>query len=137
MVGGCDKPPELPPVPKISSAGVNQSLINATSDTLVISFNYEDGDGDLGDEDITNAWIIDSRTSLPLGWKIPVLNSTGVPQAISGTIWFTLAPGTGIECQPDPPGRTHDTVSYEIYVRDQAGHESNHIFTEDIFLECQ
>lgn len=137
IVAGCGTPPDLSPIPSISSPGVNQPVINVKTDTLFLSFNYEDGDGDLGGDDTANGWIIDSRTGIPLGYKIPQLNSTEVPQAISGTIWFTLAPNTGIECDLSPPGRTHDTVSYEIYVRDRAGHESNHIFTQDIYLECQ
>jgi hypothetical protein len=138
MAAGCKKPPTLPEEPRITYNEVNKNQLVAGEDTLIVQIDFEDGDGDLGIPSGTpgvNAYLVDSRTGFPFTYVIPKLNSSGDDQAISGSIWFTLDPFV-ISCNPLPPDRTLDTFSFEIYIVDQKGNESNHVVTEDIYLQC-
>lgn len=135
LIGSCKKPPQLPPEPKILDVGFDKMQITA-GEELVVGIDFEDGDGDLGEEDTSsasNAYLIDSRYGFTYPYKIPVLNTSGVPQAISGTVWIKHP----MSCDPVPPNRTLDTVSFEVYVVDRAGNESNHFQTEEVIIECQ
>lgn len=70
----------------------------------------------------------------------------GTTNGISGEITFRLLTTccvfpewvTDVQSPCDPSMQYPvDTLRYEIYIRDRAGHESNRIETEDIYLLCQ
>ena len=49
ILAGCEEPPRLPPEPRISFNALDYSIDPATfRDTIVLTINFEDGDGDLG-----------------------------------------------------------------------------------------
>ena len=117
---------------------MNKTEVTAFKDTLIVRIDYEDGDGDIGPMggDVTdNAFLIDSRTNFPFGFTIPELNTTGVPQAISGSVWFKFSPNV-VVCSPVPPGRLRDTFNFEIHIMDKKGNESNRIVTDDVIVLC-
>lgn len=135
-MGGCITPPEYDIVPEITFQTIDKTNAKAGEDSLIVSFTFTDGDGDLGVSDTQstiNAWLIDNRTNFPYTYQIPFIPQKGTSNAISGTIHITVSPLT-ISCRPDHPIR--DTLSYSIYIRDRAEHKSNVITTPDIYLKC-
>ena len=48
LIWGCLKAPPFPDQPSIKFKSINKNLIKYCVDTLVITFEFQDGDGDLG-----------------------------------------------------------------------------------------
>lgn len=136
LAATCINPPEYSEIPEISDASVDKTLAVPGQDSIIVEFKFQDGDGDLGNEErdsTINAYLIDRRTNFPYNYQIPYISQRGNNRAISGTIWVTVDPFT-FSCRPNRPDR--DTLSYEIYIVDRAGNESNRLVTSDIILDC-
>lgn len=147
----CVQPPDYPEEPVLEYIGFNKLTVPQgggflESDTLELRIGFTDGDGDLGNEDGTvDIYITDSRDSFSEKRKLPVIPEQGVGNGISGEIrlrfpnepfnlcciYPDLTPG----CQPNPDFPT-DSLSYEVYIIDRAGNQSNIIQTETITLRC-
>jgi len=145
LLFACTNPPEYPLEPiieyeRITKNTLNQSAFNADSTLLTISFT--DGDGDIGNEDSISIFIIDNRIDFEQpGYKIPFIGEQGVGKGISGEISFVLPTSCCIYADGSPPCRPSttqllDTLTYDIYIIDRAGNESNRVTTEPIFLRC-
>ena len=131
----CITPQEFPPEPFLDNAQVSDTLITAGLDSLVVSFDFQDGDGDLGNkknDTLFNIFLVDNRTGFEYPYQMPVLGKRD--QAIKGTVWVTID-AFNVNCRPFNDGR--DTFRYQIYVIDRAGHKSNIIFTPEVILICQ
>lgn len=132
---GCINPQEYPVEPEISNATVSDSIIQEGIDSLVVSFEFQDGDGDLGNkkgDTITNIFFIDQRTGFEYTYQMPVIGDR--EQSVDGTVWVTLDP-YNITCRPFNDGR--DTVGYDIYVVDRAENRSNMISTPKVIIQCE
>lgn len=132
----CTKLPEYSTIPQIELEEVSSYEVLEGSDSVVITVRFTDGDGNIGaqeNEQAENAFFLDSRFRLPISlYKIPYVEPAGRLKAVSGTIQFTLQP---LSCRPDQVGT--DTFSYEIYILDRDGNQSNSIFTEIFQIQCQ
>jgi hypothetical protein len=147
----CVQPPDYPETPVLEYIGFNKLTVAQGggvlgNDTLVLTIGFTDGDGDLGYEDGTvDIYITDSRDSFSEVRKLPVIPEQGVGNGISGEICLVfpnepfnicciypdLTPG----CQPNEDFPT-DSLSYEVYIIDRAGNQSNIIRTETVTLLC-
>ncbi len=154
LSAGCSKPPVYPAEPVIEYVGVNQTTIRQSSgtsdqlDTLIISFSFTDGDGDLGSPDSINVFLTDNRDGFSHPFKINRIPQLGAGNGIMGQIDIKLTnspdtkyfcctyPNTNLTCIPNPQYPT-DTMSYSIQLRDRAGNLSNIITTEPIILLCE
>lgn len=156
LSSGCLRPPDYPDEPVIEYVGMNTTIVpqgslNAPSSELTITIGYTDGDGDVGalsrDTFTNNIIYIDNRDGVELTASVPFIPDLGSVNGISGTISFTLTnENRGICCTFEdkdgelpctPSSRfTTDTLIYTIFVRDQAGNESNRIETEPIVILC-
>ncbi len=147
MLFSCANPPDYPLEPviaykSISTNTINQSAIRADSALITISFT--DGDGDLGREgmDSVDIFIVDNRIDfLQPGFVIPFIGQQGVGKGISGEISFVAPPNCCIYENGLPPCQAStefpiDTVTYDIYIMDRAGNESNRVTTEPIYIRC-
>lgn len=149
----CVKPPDYPNEPVIEFAGLSKNVMRQSRlgpDTVWVSFNFTDGDGDLGSRDsMPNIFIEDGRDSFgKTPYSIPYIEPQGAGNGISGTITISL-PTTcclypdinGIKFPPCDTSKNApqnlDTVFYRIYITDRAGHVSNTITTEPITLICR
>jgi len=149
VIFSCTKPPDYPiePVIKFERFSRNTMLQgDSNNDSLVITFSFTDGDGDLGYSDsIPDIFVTDARIPYPLDpFKLPVVPVQGVGNGISGEIsilvyntccLFDAFPA----CSTDPAAiaeKPIDTLTFEIYIKDRAGHESNRILTDNIYLQC-
>ena len=129
-------------VSKIPQIGLmaSTSAITVNIDTCFIEFSIVDGDGDIGSSNNSDTSSViyykDSRfdsagftyTQFP-----PIDESIEDPKkGITGTCTYYPIP------EPVPRdslhGVTGDTLTYEIYITDRAGHQSNHIITHPIII---
>ncbi|MBP7273929.1 MAG: hypothetical protein KA974_08805 [Saprospiraceae bacterium] len=145
---GCLKPPDYPDEPVITFVGLSKNTLKQDyllTDSLLLSFSFTDGDGDLGFEtsDTSKSVVlIDSRDGqLANSYKLPFIPQQGASNGISGTVTLTVFTtccyfsNGQIPCEPSTQQPT-DTLVYELYVKDRAGHISNKISTSSIIVFC-
>jgi len=127
-------------------------------DSIKIVFEFTDGDGDLGLEDgdtvnnifyldstnlcrvddpnqypvNVNVFITDIRTGCIRTYSMPYITPEGIIKAISGDMSILL---NSFICRKEIP-RVYDTLSYEVQIVDRAGHFSNVIQTQNIYIKC-
>lgn len=141
---GCVEPPDYPIEPVIAFVEMNKTQIvaqtipenaNRNLDTLIITFSFTDGDGDLGksEGDTTyNVFLIDSRLgNAGESFQIKTIPQAGVTNGISGEMTVKIPK---IFCFPNSAPR--DKMTYSIQILDNAGHYSNIIQTPEIELIC-
>lgn len=152
----CTQPPDYPIEPVIQYERVTKNTMiqgDGTEDQTWITISFTDGDGDLGffkqgsTQVETDLFIRDLRlNAVTEKFTIPFVPELGAANGISGEINFRLYTTCCIfpewvTGQPAPcdtsPEYPMDTVQYEIYIKDRAGHESNRVVTEPIYLICQ
>lgn len=120
-----------------------QSMSQNGQDSLVLTLAYTDGDGDIGSDATDNIFVRDSRNNLILAsYRFP--NEVerkegeyrkGELQLIINSACCIYNDTSYVACFPNA-NQTADTMRYLIEVVDQAGHSSNIIESESIYLEC-
>ncbi len=147
----CTKPPDYPIEPVITFERLSrQSMIQGSlnNDSIIVTISFTDGDGDLGsDETGFDIYVKDTRLDLapPTEFKLPKVPEQGAGNGISGEISILVFTTCCIfpDASNPPPACSSSTefpsesVSYEIYIKDRAGHESNRIITDPVTLLCQ
>lgn len=149
---GCFKEPNFSMSPEISFADIDKNVVldiftGATKDSLIISINFQDGDGDLGlteqekadaqaNNDFnylvkplrkTNGTFQYFTPAEPLSGYFPSLKSETKPGAIEGVLSY----GVDFFHAFTPK---YDTLKFEIQIKDRAGNMSNIIETDEIVL---
>ena len=145
----CVSPPDYPIEPQIEFKSLSKSKMRqgqlGNEDSLFLAFTFTDGDGDIGSSgknsnDSVNIFFIDKRNNQPSErFRIPYVPEQGAGNGISGEVrvlLFTTCCNVLPPCEPSTT-KPIDTLVYEIYIKDRAGHESNRIKTAPIFLECK
>jgi hypothetical protein len=145
----CVDAPNYPDEPFIEFASLSKTTMKQTplgTDSILISFNFTDGDGDLGSQNgEPNIFIKDGRDGFNKPpYQIPYIEKSGAGNGISGVISI-LVPNTccfhigsmqdTTACQYVPI--SFDTLTYLISIKDRAGNESNQIETPPIGLICK
>ena len=126
-------------IPQISLIGFYPAdSMRVNLDTCYIYFSLTDGDGDIGNSSTSVIYYRDSRYASDsfLTASFPAIDPTieNPIYGLQGTCIFIPEP------QPVPrPDSVHtatqrDTLSYELYITDRAGHKSNHIFTHQLYI---
>ncbi len=116
------------PHPVISQVFINQTSFKQFTDTVVISFDYRDGDGDLGFEsaDSLSVEIRDIRFAKPDYYHLRPLSPAGSKIAISGKINVSLKNvfllGGGVT----------ESTQFQIRIKDRAQHWSNTLVTKSV-----
>lgn len=141
----CKKTQKYSSVPRINYRGITTNTVTSGSsaDFVQISFNYTDGEGDFGyDQQGGNydIYFLDRRVKdsanfsglyLPQNFRNEI-KSRDLENGISGVITFQLDANRFLITRPSRPNG--DTTNFEIYIKDLAGHESNRITTDDIYI---
>lgn len=144
----CISPPYFPDEPVIEFDSLSKTTMKQTplgSDSILIKFNFTDGDGDLGSNGEPNIFIIDGRDGFNKPpYQIPYIEKLGAGNGISGTIAILVPNTCCIHISPDQDTSacqyvpiSYDTLTYLISIKDRAGHESNQIETPPIGLICK
>jgi hypothetical protein len=131
LSAGCKKdPPEFPVEPTISFVNYGPMQVQEFQDSVAFSIAYEDGDGDLGDAGTgdNNLFLVDKRIPLTYGYRLRDLVPGSASASIKGVVNFTL-PNTVIV-----GSGTQESATFEVYLKDQAGHESNRLVTNAITI---
>lgn len=118
------------PKPVISKITLNQTSFKQFTDTVVISFDYADGDGDLGfdNADSLSLEIKDVRFAKADYYHLRPLAPAGTQVNIHGTIKVTLKNvfllGAG----------TSETTKFQLRIKDRMQHWSNTLETKTITI---
>ena len=141
----CLDAPDFPDKPEIEFISISKTMLLQGSfgeDTTEVAIMFTDGDGDLGSNDELNVFFIDQRDSFEAyQYRIPFIPEEGAANGISGEIYIDLLTSCCIyesglpPCEPSDDKPT-DTVVYEVYIKDRAGHESNKLELPPITLIC-
>lgn len=111
-------------------------------DSLLLELEFEDHDGDIGDDVSQTLFISDSRTdSLLATYLVPRISTSDRLRRAKGSISVVVYSACckysdGTSCYPNPNSPT-DTVRYKVQLQDRAGNLSNSISSDRINLTCQ
>ena len=148
----CSKAPEYPLEPQItfnrmSKTRMLQSLGNKYRDSLALTINFTDGDGDLGTPENqgvrpADAFVIDAVSGDTTDYfTLPFVASKGASKAIAGIMTFAIYTNCcdvpdAIRCLEKSQKYPLDTLFYKLIIRDRAGNRSNPLFLPPIELIC-
>lgn len=134
ILSGCkdnSTPAPVNTTPLIKMLGVSSTSILQFKDSLTITIEFNDGDGDIGetDPDKNDIMVKDSRLSKPDFYFVKPLAPPGSGIRLTGTIPIqlknTFLLGTG----------NSETVTFEVRLRDRAGNWSNIVSTPTITIK--
>jgi hypothetical protein len=110
--------------PQISFVSISPGSVQAYTDSLVIQIEYTDGDGDLGENvsGVENAFITDLRSNLVYALRIRQLGPDNSNIIIKGKLNLII-PAVGLS----QGGSSSENASFEVYIVDRAGHQSNKV----------
>ena len=145
LFNACEKPPSYDETPFISWGSFSVDTVDQLNGVLTVAFNFEDGDGDLGnDTDTSNHIILVDTRRTPndtLFYRLPEIEPQGVVSSISGKIEVTLSQLCCID--PNNPlilcnsiQDYYDPIVYKIRIRDNAGRWSNEIESPPLYVKC-
>lgn len=135
-ITGCDTDPVFPVEPNISFVSITpEEATQFTSDEIQIVFHYEDGDGDLGNEDdqVSNLFLEDTRLAFAnnpgriSAFSFPSLTPDAKNPSIQGNFTVTMS--------TPPYESSEEPLVFKIYIVDRAGHVSNTIETTPIVVK--
>ncbi len=142
----CLNAPNVSEVPSIDFLSISKDTLQQSpvglTDSLIVSFQFEDGDGDLGQDQILDLFVTDNRTGESYGnLSIPSLPEQGASNGINGEISFKIFSTCcifpdGIPPCESPAAYPENELSLDIMIRDRSGNESNTITTSRVVLLC-
>lgn len=139
----CEKEtdPQYPDEPQIYYNGISNTHKNIfDSSNVIIRLGFNDGDGDLGNKENDSCITLTEYrsdtiyNSFPYGF--PLIGKDYRSHSwLEGSFTITLQPAYFIP-RPDSlhTKEGKDTLYYKIYITDEAGHRSNEIQTDTIYI---
>jgi len=150
IIAACQKKPYnyYPPEPQIYYKGIKPNRVNFadTAGYIQVILEFNDGDGDLGTDpqQLKNRiYVKDSRDTTAgdstFTYPFPYIAANMRPDngSLEGSIYINLGREYFARI---PIDSLHlalgmDTLTYNVYIKDDAGHKSNVITTDPIYLE--
>lgn len=131
FIGACKKDAaDHNPVPKISFVSATPGTVQEFTDSLVLKISYEDGDGDLGENnpDVKNMFVTDNRIGITYEYRIQQLapNNSSIP--IQGNLNAVLSSVAITD------GSASQNATFSIYIMDRAGNKSNTVTSGTIVI---
>lgn len=129
MVACKKEEPPFSEVPRIEIRSISPDTVKAFADSIVVELFYEDGDGDLGENNpfAQNLFLVDQRNQLKYGFRISKIAYEASP-AIRGTMLVVL-PYTNLVNNAGP-----EQLSFKVNVVDRSGNYSNTANTNSIVV---
>jgi hypothetical protein len=138
----CSEDETFTATPVISFKSLDKYTASSGSDSLLLTFSFTDGDGDIGsapddamrrDVFVTlfeknNGVFEEASLGAPLSYRIPFLEPRGNNKSLKGDIKIV----TDYNIL-----RPNDTIFYKLYLEDRAGNKSNVITTSTIITRIQ
>jgi hypothetical protein len=130
LITSCNKDDdqEVGDTPVITFESISPGTAKAYSDSVVIRVQYEDGNGDLGENNTTesNAFVTDTRSGLEYQFRIRQLAPNDANIHIRGSLNIVVPQvafiGSG----------SSETATFKVKIEDRAGNMSNEITTTAI-----
>lgn len=132
----CKKGNDMSKVPQIGLSSFGPEYVRVNKDTLVIVFGLQDGDGDLG-RGKGDIFIHDFRYPGQIdSFNFPDIDPTVVDptKGLVGDCAFLYTPALLTPRSDSLHIATGDTTYFELYIKDKAGNESNHITTPYVIM---
>ncbi len=132
---------KLSPIPQISNPRLSDSLIHVglmreDTDTLLLTFDFEDGDGDISGS-IASLFFqeeLDSGAQL-IPYPFPEIQEGTIdPDKGARGAAYVVIPATAPLFPVLDSAVTRDTVRFRYYLKDAAGNQSNTLITPNIIL---
>ncbi|MBP7801751.1 MAG: hypothetical protein KA109_09040 [Saprospiraceae bacterium] len=148
LIGACIVAPKYSDIPEIELEGINKTVIDqgrVRDDSLLIRISFTDGDGDLGDpQNMANIFMIDDRDGKEITYSMPVIPQKGVNNGVAGTITILHTTLFNVCCyyaNADPCSVPSlpmtDTVTYQLYIKDRSGNQSNIVTLPPLVINCK
>ncbi len=143
FISSC-RTPDYPNEPVLEFQSISKTYMKQNGqDSLILTFSYTDGDGDIGSEQMDNIFVRDSRNgNLLASYRFPNDSDQeagayrkGELQLIVYSACCIYSDTTFAACSPNP-NQLEDTLRYTIEVVDQSGNTSNKVESDEVFLEC-
>ncbi len=143
-LAACVEEPDLPDEPSISFVSFSKDSLDQgplVGDSVFVALDFADGDGDLGSEDESSIFFIDTRQDFVFSsFRMPELPEPGNDRAVQGTVTVKLLTTCCIDdmgntCPTDDPSLTQDVI-FEVYLVDRAGNESNRLTLPPLIIRC-
>ena len=127
---GCGNDQPVSEIPYIEFVSVNPKQVQAFEDNLIFTIFYQDGDGDLGENnpDLHNLFLKDNRNDIVYEYRIEQLAPDDANITIQGELNIELS-GTGITDDSQ-----EQSATFDIYIVDRAGNNSNTISSSNIIV---
>jgi hypothetical protein len=139
ILASCQKN-EVSKIPQIGLTYFGPERIRINQDTGFMQLSLTDGDADLGNIDpgyYYDIYIKDFRYDTGYaGYYFPTIDPAikDPTKGLTGSCLFMFTPPV-LSPRPDSIHTVNgDTTHFEVYIKDKAGHESNHIITPYIIL---
>jgi hypothetical protein len=116
--------------PSIEFKSISPGTIKEFRDSVVITISYLDRNGDLGENEteIPNAFVKDLRNNLLYSFRIRQL-APDAAIAIQGNLSIVIPQVALVNSNS-----TSETASFEVYIKDRAGLESNKVTTSSVSI---
>ena len=117
-------------VPQLTFESISPTSIEEFGGPITFSISYQDGDGDLGENDpnVKNLFLQDQRNGISYEYRIQELTPHGADVAIIGTIDIVLNTTSITD------GSNEQEVTFDIYAIDRAGNSSNTITSSPLTI---
>jgi hypothetical protein len=118
-------------IPNIRYISITPEIVNQFTDSVIVTFEYEDGDGDLGHKnpDILLLEVQDARLTNPDFYYVPPMAPIGSNIKIKGSMQLRLRNTFLLGSGGD------ERTQYDIRMKDRAGNWSNYIQTKEITIK--
>lgn len=126
---GCKKDDEgFSDTPSIEFLSITPSAVTEFEEEVVITIKYQDGNGDLGenDPDVKNLFVTDSRNNVEYSFRVQQLAPSDANIIIEGELDVKLTTlsvvGSG----------SSESATFSVYIIDRAGNKSNVVTTSAV-----
>ncbi len=130
----CKKKNEEPSSGKglnIEFLSISPSAVKEHTDSITITFSYNDSDGDLGESNPakTNLFVTDTRNNVEYQYRISPLAPSENNASIRGKL------NVVVNNIAITDSSSSQKISYYLYVKDRSGNISNSITTSSVLIE--
>jgi PIN domain nuclease of toxin-antitoxin system len=116
--------------PVLTFDSMTPTTVNELVEEIVLKFSYNDGDGNLGENDasVKNLFITDSRNQVVNSFRVKQLSPDNSTIAIEGSLNVTISPLVITD------GSTSEKGTFSLYMTDRAGNKSNVITSSEFTI---
>jgi hypothetical protein len=138
----CKKDESFAVTPDIAFVSLVKYTSVSNNDSLELIFDFTDGDGDLGSPEsntsardifvtlfeLQNGVFVEANLAAPLEYRMPFLEPSGNNSSLKGSVNISIDYNIL---------QVNDTIRYELFIKDRAGHQSNTITSSTVITRVE